>query len=76
MLSDALKIMAQRKISELPVASPDGQPVGLIDITDIAGLLPEEEPPVQAEKSLKLNSPPQPKMLRYRKPSRERERNP
>lgn len=38
---DAVEIMAERKISELPVVDSLGQPCGLIDITDVVGLLPE-----------------------------------
>ena len=35
--------MAQRKISELPVVDAAGRPLGLIDITDVVGLLPRED---------------------------------
>lgn len=42
MMRDAVRIMADRKISELPVVDADGRPVGLIDITDVVGLLPED----------------------------------
>jgi arabinose-5-phosphate isomerase len=38
----ALEILADRKISELPVIDPDGRPIGLIDITDVVGLLPRD----------------------------------
>ncbi len=41
-LLDALEILSQRKISELPVIDPDGRPAGLLDITDVIGLLPAE----------------------------------
>jgi arabinose-5-phosphate isomerase len=40
---DALEILRRHKISELPVIDDDGQPTGLIDITDLIGLLPSEE---------------------------------
>lgn len=40
---EAIEIMRRRKISELPVVDPEGRPVGLIDITDLIGLLPAEE---------------------------------
>ncbi|HZZ73708.1 MAG TPA: KpsF/GutQ family sugar-phosphate isomerase [Pirellulales bacterium] len=40
---DAVKIMADRKISELPVVDAAGCPTGLIDITDLVGLIPEEQ---------------------------------
>ncbi len=42
MMIDAVALMAQRKISELPVVDAEGRPLGLIDITDVVGLLPQE----------------------------------
>lgn len=42
MMTDAVVIMAGRKISELPVVDADGKPIGLIDITDVVALLPKE----------------------------------
>ena len=42
MMSDAMNILAGRKISELPVVDAAGKPVGLIDITDVVGLFPQE----------------------------------
>jgi arabinose-5-phosphate isomerase len=39
-LEDAVMLLTEKKISELPVIGEDGQPVGLIDITDVIGLLP------------------------------------
>jgi arabinose-5-phosphate isomerase len=42
MMSDAIAVMGERKISELPVVDPEGVPAGLIDITDVVGLLPRE----------------------------------
>ncbi|MEE8450507.1 MAG: KpsF/GutQ family sugar-phosphate isomerase [Thermoguttaceae bacterium] len=39
---DAVTMMAGRKISELPVVDDEGRPVGLIDVTDVMGLLPSE----------------------------------
>jgi arabinose-5-phosphate isomerase len=41
MTVDAVAIMAERKISELPVIDTAGRPLGLIDITDVVGLFPE-----------------------------------
>jgi len=41
-LLDALTVLRQCKISELPVVAGDGTPAGLIDITDVIGLLPAE----------------------------------
>ncbi|MGQ9605664.1 MAG: KpsF/GutQ family sugar-phosphate isomerase [Thermogutta sp.] len=40
LMPDAVRILAERKISELPVVDADHRPVGMIDITDIIGLFP------------------------------------
>ena len=37
------EILRRHRISELPVVDPAGRPVGLLDITDVIGLLPAEE---------------------------------
>jgi len=42
MLMDAVTILAERKISELPVVDTAGAPCGMLDITDVVGLLPDE----------------------------------
>jgi len=42
-VADAVEIMRRHKISELPVIDSLGRPVGMIDITDVIGLLPAEE---------------------------------
>ena len=42
MMMEAVEVMAERKISELPVIDADGRPVGLIDVTDVVGLLPAD----------------------------------
>jgi arabinose-5-phosphate isomerase len=47
-LSVACEILAQKKISELPVIDDDRRPVGLIDITDLVGV---ERTKVQGPKS-------------------------
>ena len=44
-LADALDLLGRRKISELPVIDAEGKPVGLLDITDLIGLVPLEEAP-------------------------------
>lgn len=41
-LADAISLLSQHHISELPVIDGDGRPVGLVDITDLIGLMPEE----------------------------------
>ena len=40
---DAVEILQRRKISELPVVDAAGKPVGLLDITDLIGLVPRDE---------------------------------
>jgi arabinose-5-phosphate isomerase len=42
-VADAVDILQARKISELPVVDAVGKPVGMIDITDLIGLVPREE---------------------------------
>jgi len=42
MLTDAVAILAERKISELPVIDARRAPVGLLDITDVLAMLPDE----------------------------------
>ena len=42
-LTDAVDILRKCKISELPVVDAVGKPVGLIDITDLIGLVSREE---------------------------------
>jgi len=41
-MTEAMAIMARRKISELPVVDAEGRPVGLIDVTDVVSLFPEQ----------------------------------
>jgi len=42
-LIEALEIFQERKISELPVVDDHGKPIGLLDITDLIGLVPLDE---------------------------------
>jgi len=42
LVAEAVELMAGRKISELPVVDAAGCPVGMIDITDLVGMLPKE----------------------------------
>ena len=42
-LVDALEVLRLRKISELPVVDGDGKPAGLLDVTDLIGLVSREE---------------------------------
>lgn len=49
-LLEAVEIIQERKISELPVVDELGKPMGLLDITDLIGLVPvEEELPASLE---------------------------
>jgi arabinose-5-phosphate isomerase len=41
-LADVVTLLAERKISELPVVDQEGRPIGLIDITDVIGWLPQD----------------------------------
>jgi arabinose-5-phosphate isomerase len=41
-LSDAVDILSETKVSELPVVDDGHRPIGLIDITDVIGLMPSE----------------------------------
>jgi arabinose-5-phosphate isomerase len=40
LLVEAAELMSLRKISELPVLDVEGKPVGLLDITDLIGIIP------------------------------------
>lgn len=41
-LGDIVDLLSRRKLSELPVIDAERRPIGLIDITDVLPLLPEE----------------------------------
>ncbi|GAB5442761.1 MAG: KpsF/GutQ family sugar-phosphate isomerase [Fuerstiella sp.] len=42
LLPEAMSLMSERKISELPVIDEDGTPLGLVDITDLLDIAPAE----------------------------------
>jgi arabinose-5-phosphate isomerase len=42
-LSEVVDLLTERKISELPVIDDRQHPIGLIDITDVIGLMPQEK---------------------------------
>ncbi len=42
-LGEVVDLLSTRKLSELPVIDADRRPVGLVDITDVLPLIPEEE---------------------------------
>jgi arabinose-5-phosphate isomerase len=41
-MSVAIEILTERKFSELPVVDEHGRPLGMIDVTDVVGVLPEQ----------------------------------
>jgi arabinose-5-phosphate isomerase len=41
-LTAAVEILSSRKFSELPVVDQQGRPIGMIDVTDVVGMLPQE----------------------------------
>lgn len=41
-LNDVVELLSEKKISELPVVTAQQEPVGLVDITDVIGLMPHE----------------------------------
>jgi arabinose-5-phosphate isomerase len=43
-VAEAVEILRRHKISELPVIDAAGRPVGLLDVTDVIGLLPNALP--------------------------------
>lgn len=43
MLTDVVHILSDRKLSEIPVVDDEQRPIGLIDITDIIGFLPQAD---------------------------------
>ncbi len=42
LFSDVIDLLAEKKISEIPVVDDNNRPIGLIDITDVIGWLPTE----------------------------------
>lgn len=42
LLVEAVDLLSRRKLSELPVIDASGRPIGLIDITDVIALMPQE----------------------------------
>lgn len=59
MLNDALQLLARYKISELPVVDEENRPCGIIDITDMVGMITEEKSPaepVPAPRILKIST--------------------
>ena len=51
-VTEAVELLARQKISELPVVNVRQHPVGLIDITDVVGILPRD--PTLPSETLRL----------------------
>lgn len=65
LLSEAINLMAERKISELPVVDPEGRPLGLLDITDVLGMIPPEPlAPIAPSLAQARAAPPAPHAIR------------
>ena len=75
MMVDAIAIMAERKISELPVIDGAGRPLGLIDITDVVATFPDLQSSPPAEPWVvpppKFAGPLRSKIALFRTPPRE-----
>lgn len=59
LLNDALQLLARYKISELPVVDEEHRPCGIIDITDMVGIITEEKStaePAPPPRILKISS--------------------
>jgi arabinose-5-phosphate isomerase len=56
-ISEAIALMRDRKLSELPVVDGDGRPVGLLDITDLIGFDPTPMAGPPARPSLRILRP-------------------
>jgi Mg/Co/Ni transporter MgtE len=54
-LTVAVEILSSRKFSELPVVDQQGRPIGMIDVTDVVGMLPKE--PMEAQAHLYRDEP-------------------
>lgn len=49
MLNDALQLLARYKISELPVVDEENRPCGIIDITDMVGMITDDKQSAEPE---------------------------
>lgn len=49
-MSVAVEVLADRKISELPIIDTAGKPTGMIDVTDVVSLLPDAVAPKPVKK--------------------------
>jgi arabinose-5-phosphate isomerase len=73
MMVDAVAIMGERKISELPVIDAEGKPAGMIDITDVVAAVPDQAAHFPASPATNRLGPPRPKHPLLNPASRTRE---
>ena len=75
MMVDAIAIMAERKISELPVIDAAGRPLGLVDITDVVAAFGDLQAAPAVETRVvpppKFAGPLRSKIALFRQPPRE-----
>lgn len=53
-VAEAMEILRTKKISELPVVDDLGRPAGLLDITDLIGLVPADEKLTSGDATVRL----------------------
>jgi arabinose-5-phosphate isomerase len=75
MVNDAVTIMAQRRISELPVVDAKNCPIGMLDITDIVALYPEGQATSLQSQSENSTGVPRPKSPAFLNPTTTMQRN-
>jgi arabinose-5-phosphate isomerase len=75
MMVDAVQILAEQRISELPVVDDSGRPVGLIDITDIVAWLPRENMPAESPQTSESRPGAAPRTVQFPQPSNHGSRN-
>ncbi len=78
-LPEALRILAQRKISELPVIDQEQRPVGLIDVTDVMSMMSSYWPPkttdtnsaahIDSQAAIEQSDASEPRIIPLRRPS-------
>jgi arabinose-5-phosphate isomerase len=56
-IRDAIDLLRDRKLSELPVVDGDGRPVGLLDVTDLIGFDPAPVAEAGARPTLRIVLP-------------------
>lgn len=65
MMSAAIQLLVERKISELPIVDKLGKPAGLVDITDVVAWLPAPAEPETSSNSAPLSDTPSSNTVLY-----------